>query len=522
MALSPRLDLRQSQSLVMTPQLQQAIKLLQFNNVELADYVEKELEQNPLLERDDRPNADGLDGPELGKGAAEDADGSDYADPPALESLNLGRNDAPGGDSDNALDADMVSHYDGDSPGDQSSGTASDQPLEGLGGSGAGGSSGGSGGSFDDSLSNLEDTLTQNLSLRDYLMQQVAVDLGHPGDRVIAAHLVDILDDSGYLSADLNHAADLLGCEIEDIEAVLGVLQQFEPTGIFARNLSECLALQLKEKDRLDPAMQAMLDNLELLAKRDINGLIAACGVDGDDITDMLAEIRLLNPKPAMGYDSGPIQPVVPDVLMRPNPGGGWIIELNSETLPKVLVNNQYFSRVTKGAKDKKDKQYLTECFQSANWLVKSLHQRATTIMKVATELVRQQDLFFIHGVSHLKPLVLRDIAEVIEMHESTVSRVTSNKYIATPRGIFELKYFFTTAIASSSGGDAHSAESVRHRIKSLIDAEDPKKVLSDDKIVDLLVQEGIDIARRTVAKYREALGLASSVQRRREKNAKL
>lgn len=247
-----------------------------------------------------------------------------------------------------------------------------------------------------------------------------------------------------------------------------------------------------------------------------------ACGVDAEDIADMLGEIRLLNPKPALLYETGPVQPVIPDVLMRQQPGGGWIIELNSETLPKVLVNNQYFSRVTQDNNDKKDKQYLTECLQSANWLVKSLHQRATTILKVATELVRQQDAFFQHGVSHLKPLVLRDIAEVIEMHESTVSRVTSNKYIATPRGIFELKYFFTTAIASASGGEAHSAEAVRYRIKALIDAEEPKKVLSDDKIVDLLVQEGIDIARRTVAKYREAMGIPSSVQRRREKNARL
>jgi len=519
MVLAPRLDLRQRQNLVMTPQLRQAIKLLQFNNIELADYVEKELEQNPLLELDEDSGTDGPGEPAFGKGALEDFDGADFADePPKLETMDLNRAEGPGGMAEAALDADMISHYEGDSPGDRATGIAADFPLEGL---RAGHANAGGGGSLDADPSDLEDTLTKNKSLREYLLEQVGEEIHHPGDRMIAGHLVDLLDDSGYLTTDLEQEAQTLGCETEDIEAVLGVLQQFDPAGIFARNLSECLRLQLREKDRLDPAMRAMLDNLDLLGRRDIDGLILACGVGAEDIADMLAEIRALNPKPALVYDSRPAQPVVADVLMNPRPGGGWIVELNSDTLPKVLVNNQYFHRVGKDAMDKKEKQYLTECFQSANWLVKSLHQRATTILKVASELVRQQDLFFIHGVSHLKPLVLRDVAEVIEMHESTVSRVTSNKYIATPRGIFELKYFFTTAIASAGGGVAHSAEAIRHRIKSLIEAESKKKVLSDDKIVDILRREGIDIARRTVAKYREAMGIASSVQRRREKNAR-
>jgi RNA polymerase sigma-54 factor len=259
-----------------------------------------------------------------------------------------------------------------------------------------------------------------------------------------------------------------------------------------------------------------------LLAKRDIPGLVKACGVDVEDLTEMVAEIRALDPKPALAFDHGVAQPVIPDVFMRTQLGGGWLVELNSESLPRVLVDNHYFTRVSRVARNKEEKQYLNEALQSANWLVKSLHQRATTILKVSSEIVRQQEEFFLRGVQYLKPLVLRDIAEAIEMHESTVSRVTSNKYMATPRGIYELKYFFTPSIASSVGGEAHSAESVRHRIKSLTEEESVDKVLSDDKIVEILRAESIEIARRTVAKYRESMGIPSSVQRRREKRVKL
>jgi RNA polymerase sigma-54 factor len=266
--------------------------------------------------------------------------------------------------------------------------------------------------------------------------------------------------------------------------------------------------------------MQTFLENLDLLAKRDLKGLAKVCRVDAEDVADMIAEIKSLDPKPALAFDHGIAQPITPDVLMRPAPGGTWFIELNADSLPKVLVNNTYYASVSRQARSKKEKQYITEQFHSANWLVKSLHQRATTILKVATELVRQQNGFFANGVQYLKPLVLRDIADAIEMHESTVSRVTSNKYIATPRGIYELKYFFTPAIARTGGGDSHSAESVRHRIKALIDAESAKKILSDDKIVEILNVEGIDIARRTVAKYRESMHIPSSVQRRRDKSA--
>ena len=292
--------------------------------------------------------------------------------------------------------------------------------------------------------------------------------------------------------------------------------------GLFARNLSECLALQLKEIDRLDPAMQTLLDNLGLLAVRDISTLVELCGVDAEDIADMFIEIKKLDPKPAQAFENTVMQPIIPDVIMTFSVGSGWIIELNSEALPKVLVNNRYFATISTATQSKEDKRYINDCYQSANWLVKSLHQRATTILKVSSEIVRQQEAFFSKGVQYLRPLVLRDIADAIDMHESTVSRVTSNKFISSPRGIFELKYFFTAAISSSSGDETYSSESVRYRIKSLIDNETIDEILSDDKIVNILKSQGIDVARRTVAKYREAMGLASSIQRRREKKSAL
>jgi RNA polymerase sigma-54 factor len=266
--------------------------------------------------------------------------------------------------------------------------------------------------------------------------------------------------------------------------------------------------------------MQALVKNLDLLAKRHLTELMAVCNVELNDLMDMIGELKGLNPKPATAFDHSISQTIIPDVFMRSKPGGGWLIELNSDTLPRVLVNNHYHAQVVKGSRGREDKSYIAEQFQSANWLIKSLHQRATTILKVSTELIIQQDMFFRLGVQHLKPLVLRDVAKEIEMHESTVSRVTSNKYISTPQGIFELKYFFTSSISSSMGGEAYSAEAVKYRIKMLIDAELPTKILSDDKLVVLLKSEGIDIARRTVAKYRESMKISSSVQRRKDKAA--
>ncbi|PHS77062.1 MAG: RNA polymerase sigma-54 factor [Rhodospirillaceae bacterium] len=523
MAIGPRLDLRQSQSLVMTPQLQQAIKLLQLSNLELQDYVEQELKENPLLEADSSTvteagevRAEGID--EIASDAKPDAEPLPETTDTA-ETLARAAETGENVDAGQSMDSDVDNDWSSDTPGDAVAPAPESQAYESYGSGGGGG--GGAGGGGDD-LPGLEQTLASEETMREHLLTELGFLVCTAGDRLIGAHLIDMLDEAGYLQGSLEGLAVRLGCDIEDIEAVLGVLQTVEPTGLFARDLAQCLGLQLKERGRLDPIMQIFLENLDLLAKRDLPGLIKVCGVDEEDIQDMVTEIRELDPKPGRLFNHEIAQPMIPDVMMRAKPDGGWAIELNSETLPKVLVNNTYYAEIKGGAMSKDDRRYIQDCLQTANWLVKSLHQRATTILKVATEIVSQQDAFFREGVSALKPLVLRDVADVIEMHESTVSRVTSNKYMATPRGIFELKYFFTSSVGGSAGGDGHSSESVRQRIKILINEEEPKKVLSDDKIVKLLKAEGMDVARRTVAKYRDSLGLASSVQRRREKTSKI
>jgi RNA polymerase sigma-54 factor len=377
-------------------------------------------------------------------------------------------------------------------------------------------------GGRDTSEYNLEAFVSVETTLADHLAEQLLLAVASPGRRMIGQHLIDLVDEAGYLGGDLAVVGQRLGTSTAEVEAVLAILQGFDPPGVCARNLNECLAIQLKERDRFDPAMQALIAHLDLLAKRDFVALRKVCGVNEEDLGDMIAEIRQLNPKPGLAFGSTLVQPIVPDVFVRPLPDGGFMVELNSDTLPRVLVNQHYHAEVAKTAKSDKDKTYLAECLQSATWLMRALDQRAKTILKVSTEIVRQQDAFFSHGVQHLRPLNLKTIADAIGMHESTVSRVTANKYMATSRGIFELKYFFTSAIASADGGEAHSAEAVRHRIRQLIDAERPDQVLSDDTIVEKLREAGIDIARRTVAKYREAMRIASSVQRRREKQASL
>jgi len=499
MALAPRLDLRQSQTLVMTPQLQQAIKLLQLSNLELVAFVEQELERNPLLERDEGEGQ----GESAGEASADGENPAEARDPTAAEAPVV--DVLPGQAQEAPLDVDYDNTWNNDAVADGATGYAD--------WTGRGGRS-----DFADDETGIEQSVAREASLRDHLIGQLNMDVADPGDRMIGLHLIEAIDESGYLTVNLAEIAATLGCPVEPVEAVLACLQRFDPPGIFARSLAECLALQLRDRNRLDPAMQALLDHLDLLARRDLHGLMRVTGVDAVDLAEMIAEIRALDPKPALAFDQAPAQPITPDVLMRAAPGGVWVVELNSDTLPRVLVNSRYYAKVSSQTKSREDKVYLSERFQSANWLVKSLHQRANTILKVASEIVRQQDAFFQKGVQHLRPLVLRDIAEAIAMHESTVSRVTTNKYIATPRGIFELKYFFTQAIAGADGAEAHSAEAVRHRIKTLVDNEGPDAVLSDDRIVEILRKDGVDIARRTVAKYREALRIPSSVQRRREK----
>jgi RNA polymerase sigma-54 factor len=487
MALVQRLDIRQGQALVMTPQLQQAIKLLQLSNLELAAYIEGEVEQNPLLERDDS-TPDAPDPPPAEAAAPETGTSAEASHEEAVDAWH----EVAGSDGEGNLD------YAGDPDAWRTRGARPDG----------------------DDLPGIDQTLARPVTLREHLLAQLAEEVKDPIDRVIGAHLVDQIDEGGYLTVTLDMVAQTMGCEHDRVETVLKQLQRFEPVGVFARNLAECLAIQLKERDRYDPAMQALVENLSLLACRDVPALLRLCRVDAADLAEMAAEIRALDPKPGLQFDGAIAQPVVPDVFVRPL-GGGWMVELNSDSLPRVLINTRYYAEVNAATRNKAAKDYLTEKYQSANWLVKALHQRATTILKVSREIIRQQDAFLRHGVQHLKPLVLRDIAQAIGMHESTVSRVTTNKYMLTPRGIFELKYFFTSAIAASSGGDALSAEAVRFRIKSLIDGE-ATEVLSDDRIVDILLKEGIDIARRTVAKYREAMNIPSSVQRRRERALQL
>ena len=483
MSLAPRLDLRQSQSLVMTPQLQQAIKLLALSNLEVEGFIAEEIERNPLLEA---PRTAEVVGPER----------AEAPDPAGADALVTGAAKAEPLDVDYATE----SHQ-------------QDSAADG-------------GGGFDGALirgsgpedgTDFDAFANPDLSLADHLLAQagVAVD---GGDLFIAQHLIDQIDEAGYLTASLLDVANRLGVPLARVEAVLGVIQTFDPTGVGARDLAECLALQAKEADRHDPCIQRLLANLDLLARGERARLKRICQVDDEDLADMIRELRGYDPKPGCRYGGEPPLAVTPDLFVRESRAGGeggWMIELNNATLPRVLVNRRYHAELAHGAKDKAGKAWLAESLQSANWLVKALDQRQRTIVKVATELVKQQEAFFRHGVSHLRPLTLAKVAEAIEMHESTVSRVTSNKYLSCARGVFELKYFFTSAIAAADGGDAASSEAVKSALKALIAAEGAK-ILSDDTLVELLQAKGFDIARRTVAKYREAMGIGSSVQRRR------
>jgi RNA polymerase sigma-54 factor len=496
---SQRLELRQSQALVMTPQLQQAIKMLQLSNLELSAFVETEIEQNPLLEPGERETEDGAAPGTEPPADTSAVNGSSEALPEALTG------DGAPGDGD---DWRAAAGEDGDGTVEIGGDSEYWRSRNGAGHAG--------------DLPGIDQAAARPRTLREHLIEQIGADLPDQADRVIALHLLDQVDDAGYLQGGLDGAAERLGCASARIERVLARLQDFDPPGVFARDLAECLALQLRDRNRLDPAMQRLLDNLPLLAARNGAALMRLCGVDAEDLAEMVAEIKSLDPRPGFAFDPPLAQPVVPDIIMRAQMDGGWAVELNAETLPRVLVNNRYYVHISRAALSKPEREYLTDRLQAANWLVKSLHQRAITILKVATEIVQQQDGFFRHGVQSLRPLILRDIADAIGMHESTVSRVTTNKYIATPRGLFELKYFFTSAIAASRGGDAHSAEAVRFRIRSLIEGEPLESTLSDERIVELLQQDGVDIARRTVAKYREAMRIPSSVQRRREKTLSL
>jgi len=495
MSLAPRLDLRQSQSLVMTPQLQQAIKLLALSNLELEGVIAEELEKNPLLA------AGGEDGePQQAEALAEPRDDfSEDAEPVTADRLieaGDAQTDAP---LDVDYDAETFHH---DSASDMAGGSGGQLGMDGI------------GGAAPEDGPDMDALAADAPDLIDHLLAQAGEVLDGE-ELAIAARIIDAIDEAGYLTTPISEMAEMLDVEDAYVERILNIVQSFDPTGVGARDLGECLALQAKEADRYDPAMATMLGNLEMLAKGQLPQLRRLCGVDEEDFADMIRELRAYDPKPGLRFGGERAAPVSPDIFVAKT-RSGWAIELNNATLPRLLIDRRYYSELAQGAQDKSGKAWLADCLASANWLIKALDQRARTIVKVATEIVKQQEAFFLQGVAHLKPLTLRTVADAIGMHESTVSRVTSNKYLSCERGLFELKYFFTSGV-SGADGEGVSAEAVKSHIAKLI-ADEGNDILSDDKLVEILNARGFDIARRTVAKYREAIGLGSSVQRRRQK----
>ena len=504
MALGPRLDLRQSQSLVMTPQLQQAIKLLALSNLELESFIDEAIAANPLLE--------------IGEAAPAPTEAIET--PVEARQTNLETSPA-----DRLI---AEGHAETDAPLDLAA-AGEERERE----TGDGDWGGAIGMDTGEDAPDWENRPAADLSLVEHLSSQIALAAPDRRTGLIVQHLIGLLDDAGYLTVALAQVAEELGIDLPETEAGLALLQSLDPTGVGARSLGECIALQAREADRYDPAMARLIDNLDLVARGEFARLKRMCGVDDEDLADMFGELRNYDPKPGLRFAGGGGDPVIPDILITPRDDGGWDIALNQATLPRLIVNRAYYVELRKtvdaksGSKSraKAERGWLSERLTDANWLVKALDQRQKTILKVAAEIVKQQDGFFRHGVSHLKPLTLRAVAEAIEMHESTVSRVTSNKYLNCRRGTYELKYFFTSGVArigagggGAEGEGAASAEAVKAAIRSLIDAEQPETILSDDALVDLLKAKGFNLARRTVAKYREAIGLGSSVQRRRQK----
>ena len=497
--------------MVMTPQLMQSIRLLQLTHLELTQYVEQEVEKNPLLRHDaghgdDSPSARTVDS------VANDT--SAPLDQPDTQESDWFRAelDHSGSEISARLDASQEDVFPEDSGVQRPDSPELASQWKSMPGAAS---------LSQDTFHDLDGFAAKADSLRDHVLEQIAYGIRNETDRLIAVDLADYLDESGYIQVDIRDVATRLGTTEAAVERVLFAMQEFDPPGLFARDLSECLAIQLRRQNRCDPAMKALLCNLDLLARRDFRTLRQICKVDESDLLEMMAEIKTLDPKPGNRFDDANVLTIVPDIHVRPGDENAWAVELNAETLPRVLVDRSYFMEVANlpGMADK-DRDYLNECLQNANWLTRSLDQRAKTILKVAGEIVLRQEDFLNRGVEHLRPLTLKSVADAIGMHESTVSRVTSNKYMLTPRGIFELKFFFTAAISAAGGGADHSSEAVRHRIRQMIADESPAKVLSDDVIVRNLKSDGIDIARRTVAKYRESMNIASSVQRRREKAA--
>lgn len=501
MALTPqlRMDLRAAQSMVMTPQLSQAIALLQMTNLELNAYVEEQLAQNPFLEKsggDTPPAGENTANPDLLTQQPNDVRAA-YDAVPEDKSTNA-EPIAHDGVYDEPQDASF--HYDSDS----------------YAGTGAGGRS-----DFEGDERGYDATLATTISLRDHLLDQVAMSFSDPRDQALGGWLVDFIDEGGYLRQNLDELAANLKVDAVRLDGVLATLKTFDPTGIFARDLSECLALQLKDSGDWDDAYEKLLAHLDLLAGHDLKKLCTVCDIDMQDLKERVAHIRTLNPKPASAFDHLIVQTALPDVLMTPIPksqGGGWRVELNHDTLPKVLINNSYVAEVESAGGGRETKSYVSQQLANANWLIRAMDQRAQSVLAIASAIVEAQQGFFLYGIEFLKTMTLKDIAEEVGVHESTVSRIVNGKFMATPRGLFELKFFFSSGVTNTDGQDV-AAEAVKAKIKTMIDAEDPKDILSDDTLAEMLQKDGINVARRTVAKYREAMGFGSSVQRRRQKN---
>ena len=494
MALTPKIEIKQSQSLLMTPQLRQAINLLQMNNLELSELVSEELNSNPFLERED----DHLNQlPDENLPSIDD----NISHSSSEEELSTS-NDI---DYDNNFEDDFGSDRAGydDIPTDADWKDYHQQKIA----------------NSDEDFDYFEQRLAAQKSLYTFLDEQITQKFDTPKERLIASRMMEFLDAAGYFRGNLAEISAKLNIQQDYLQNILSRLQTCEPSGIFATSVAECLKIQLQDKDRYDPYMAFLLDNLELVAEHKYKELKKTGSFSDEDLNDMLSEIKALNPKPAADYDFDLTTYIIPDVFVRTNKYGEYIIELNSKSLPKVLINQDYYSEIkTLSSHNKEAKRYLKDKLSSANFLIKALHQRATTILRVSEEIVKFQRDFFEKGIDYLKPMLLRDVAEKLEMHESTISRVTTRKYMHTPRGIFELKYFFSTAAGSYTGDENTSVTAIKHKIKQLIEEEAPDKILSDDMIVELLARLGIKIARRTVAKYREGMNIPSSAQRKREK----
>lgn len=491
--LTQRLEVKQTQSLAMTPQLQMSLKILQLSNQELSEYISQELEKNPLLSLSS-------DDQETSPSQNQESDEQTGSEVVSQDESSDSDNNA--GDSDKSENYEQENDYESRSP-DQEENRVNIKSRD---------------RDLSDTKTFYEQIPVEDIILREHLLDQINIDFTDEIKKRVALHLLDMLDENGYIQVDFAALSALLGCREDEIEETLFALQKLDPPGIFARSLAECLTLQLKDRNRFDPAMEKLIANLDLLAKAELGKLQKICSVNEEDMIEMCREIKSLDPKPGIKFSHEKTQVVQPDIFLRRKNDGAWAIELNSETLPRLIVNNKYYAEVKSKTRDGNERKYITDNYNNANWLIRTLNQRAETILKVASEIVSQQHDFFEKGIYHLKPLILRDIAEKVDLHESTVARVTNNKYISTPRGLYELKYFFSSSLQSSSGQDDLSSKAVKHLIAELINRENAEDILSDDAISVVLKEKGIYVARRTVAKYRESMNIPTSTKRRQKK----